>query len=49
MDDVQFEYPKKDKNGKIVDYTQYGATVIARCASNKKLYAYDIINFKKKR
>ncbi len=46
--DVQFEYPKKDKNGEIVDYTQYGATVIARCASNKKLYAYDIINFKKK-
>lgn len=43
----EFEYPNKDTEGNIVDYSKYTATIIVRCASDGKDYLYDIIDIKK--
>ena len=45
--DTLFEYPNRDINGNVINYSKYKATIIARCASDNKYYLYDIIDIKK--
>ena len=47
IDDIRFKGKRRIKWNEVKRYNIYHASMLIRCAYNKKMYLYDIIDIKK--